>query len=110
MERKPKSVGVVVTAAEIRDALPKAKITSEEEKALRIRYGIGLSDVNAPLPWAASGNASDELLMMEMELMKAQLQKSGALRARKAAQSRPKLEPTAQRARDKIVRALRKKR
>ena len=109
MERKAKNVGVVVTAAEIREALPKAKISRDEEKALRMRYGIGLPDVDAALPWAASGEAADELLLIEMELMKAQLQKSGALRGR-TTQSRSKLEPTAQRAREKIVRALRKKR
>ena len=109
MERKPKSVGVVVTAAELRELLPKAKITREEEKALRMRYGIPLPDINAALPWEASGNAADELLLMEMELMKAQLQKSRAGRGR-TTPNRPKLEPTAQKAREKIVRALRKKR
>jgi len=109
MERKPKSVGVVVSAAEIRESLSKAKIAGEEEKALRMRYGISLPDVNAALPWAASGNAADELLLMEMELMKAQLRRSRAARGR-TTPNQLKLEPTAQKARDKIVRALRKKR
>ncbi|HME90419.1 MAG TPA: hypothetical protein VKE49_03285, partial [Myxococcaceae bacterium] len=71
MERKPKSVGVVVTAAEIRESLPKSKLTGEEEKVLRMRHGVDLPDVNAPLPWTASGNAADELLLIEMELLKA---------------------------------------
>jgi len=109
MERKPKSVGVVVSAAEIRESLSKAKIAGEEEKALRMRNGISLPEVNAPLPWAASGNAADELLLMEMELMKAQLRRSRAARGR-TTPNQLKLEPTAQKARDKIVRALRKKR
>src|SRR5579871_6055573 len=100
MERKTGSSTAAVTAAEVQAALGRAKtLTSEEEKALRQRYGAKVA-VTAPLPSAASGNAEleDELLLIEMQLMRAwKMRLGGAM-------------PAPSRTKDKIVRALRKKR
>ena len=94
MERKT----AVVTSEEVAVGLGKVRtVTSEEEKALRMRHGAKV-DPNAPLARAAGGNAelADELLLIEMQLMR-------TMRARNAP-------PPAHNAnRDKIVRALRKK-
>jgi len=107
MERKGGNTTAVVTAEEIRSALSQARtVTSEEEKALRMRHGVAV-DPRAPLPRAAGNNAElgDELLVIEMQLMR-------ALRAR----ARGKSEATSRvgvprnASKDKIVRALRKKR
>lgn len=103
MERKT----AVVTAAEVAVALGKVKtVTSEEEKALRMRHGAKV-ELNAPLARAAGANPElgDELLLIEMQLMR-------AMKARSAkgpvAVAAPVL--TARNAhKDKIVRALRKK-
>ena len=95
----------VVTAAEVAVALGKVKtVTSEEEKALRMRHGARV-ELNAPLARAAGDNEElgDELLLIEMQLM----------RAMKARQGKPIAAPAPAMARnaskDKIVRALRKK-
>jgi hypothetical protein len=99
MERKT----AVVTAAEVAVALGKVKtVTSEEEKALRMRHGARV-ELNAPLARAAGDNPelSDELLVIEMQLMR-------AMKARTA--KAPVATLTARNAnKDKIVRALRKK-
>ncbi|MCP3163065.1 hypothetical protein [Myxococcus qinghaiensis] len=114
MERKVGSS--TVTAKEVKAALEKTRtLTAEEEKALRMRHGAGASSTRAPLPRAAGDNEElgDELLVIEMQLMK-------AMRARAAAAKTPATKaaaPEAPRARetaanptkDKIVRALRKK-
>jgi hypothetical protein len=94
MERKT----AVVTSEEVAVALSKVRtVTSEEEKALRMKHGAKV-DLNAPLARAAGSNAelADELLLIEMQLMR-------AMRARNAPQ--PQRSPS----KDKILRALRKK-
>lgn len=100
MERKT----TVVTAAEVAVALGRAKtVTSEEEKALRMRHGAKV-ELNAPLARAAGNNQelADELLLIEMQLMR-------AMKARNAPAPAAAL-PLARNAhKDKIVRALRKK-
>lgn len=108
MERKGNST-VAVTAEEIRAALPKARtLTSEEEKGLRMRHGVGVTDLRAPLPRAAeSEELQDELLLLEMQLLRAH--RAHLAKARTASPARPALEPAGARAKDKIVRALRKK-
>ncbi len=112
MERKVGSS--TVTAKEVKAALEKARtLSAEEEKVLRMRHGAGASSTRAPLPRAAGDNQelADELLLIEMQLMKAMRARAGgkpvasaskpvATRARDAAAN-----PT----KDKIVRALRKK-
>jgi hypothetical protein len=114
MERKAGST--TVTAKEVKAALEKTRtLTSEEEKVLRMRHGAGAPSKTAPLPRAAGNNEelADELLVIEMQLMK-------AMRAR-TAQAKTGSKPQAAAARtsekaasgnaakDKIVRALRKK-
>ncbi len=110
MERKggQAAVSVAVTKEEVRAAFRKAQaLTSEEDKALRMRHGVTAPDLRAPLPRAAAGHAEleDELLVIEMQLLR-------GLRRRQeeatGAPSRPA--PTSSRTKDKIVRALRKKR
>ncbi|AEI62259.1 hypothetical protein [Corallococcus macrosporus] len=114
MERKVGSS--TVTAKEVKAALEKTRtLSAEEEKVLRMRHGAGASSTRAPLPRAAGDNQElgDELLLIEMQLMKAMRARAGgkpvatasskpvaATRARDAAAN-----PT----KDKIVRALRKK-
>lgn len=113
MERKAGSVEVRVTAEEVRESLPKAKLSAEEEKVLRMRHGVAASDSSESLPAAAPAGSpvADELLLIEMELQRAQRRKPRTARthSRTAASTLPKLDPTAQKTRDKILRALRKK-
>lgn len=112
MERRGGTRQLTMTVEELRTALPRTDLHSEEEKTVRMRYGVGLGDIEAPLARKARADSpiGDELLLMEMQLLR-------ALRARNAAPgtggSRAlagrTLEGTAQRTKDKIVRALRKK-
>ncbi|MBI3181746.1 MAG: hypothetical protein HYZ28_06350 [Myxococcales bacterium] len=105
MERKAASTTVAVTGAQVRGALSRAiALASDEEKVLRMRYGVEGDSLHAPLPRAAGGNEelADELLLIELQL----------LRAHRAQQAR--LAPAAKAgtrnvAKEKIVRALRKK-
>ncbi len=100
MERKT----AVVTAAEVSVALGKVKtVTSEEEKALRMRHGAKV-ELNAPLARAAGDNAelADELLLIEMQLMR-------AMKARNTPPPAPLQALSRNANKDKIVRALRKK-
>jgi ribosomal protein L10 len=108
MERKTGSVAVAVTSEEVRAAFRKVQaLTSEEEKALRMRHGVSAPDLTTPLPRAAGANVEleDELLVIEMQLMRAWRRR---LDEEKAQGVKPA--PTASRTKDKIVRALRKKR
>jgi hypothetical protein len=114
MERKVGS-STTVTAKEVKAGLEKARtLTSEEEKVLRMRHGAGAAK-SAPLPRAAGGNEelADELLVIEMQLMKAMRERTGQTRSA----SKPRVATVASRTaeagenktKDKIVRALRKK-
>lgn len=99
----------VVTAEEVRGAMQRARaLTSEEEKVVRLRYGVGAESREAPLPRAAGNNTelADELLVLEMQLLRAMLarHKQNQLRVVRPAA------PAASRTKDKIVRSLRKKR
>lgn len=106
MERKVGAGAAVVSREEVRSALGKAKgLTSEEEKAVRMRHGVGLPSASEPLARAAEGNVEleDELLLIEMRLLKAsRLRSALASPARNAAAPRS-------RTKDKIVRSLRRK-
>ena len=112
MERKVGSS--TVTAKEVKVALEKARtLTSEEEKVLRMRHGAGAPSTSAPLPRAAGNNEelADELLVIEMQLMKAMRQRLGQTKTAskpKASAARAS-ESSGNVAKDKIVRALRKK-
>jgi hypothetical protein len=110
MERKVGS-STTVTAKEIKAALEKTQtLTSEEERVVRMRHGAGAASKSAPLPRAAGNNEQlgDELLLIEMQLMKAMRERTGQT---KSASTKPKVAATtgANATKDKIVRALRKK-
>ncbi len=114
MQRKGSSSTVAVTAEEVRAALPRSRtLTSEEEKALRMRHGAKQENLHQPLPRAAGGNAelADELLVLEMQLLKAFRAQASAAKARTAPLTAVARAPASEssRAKDKIVRALRKK-
>lgn len=70
MERKGSSTAVV-TKELVSTALRTATVTAREEQALRMRYGASV-DKKAPLPQAHHGNQelADELLLIEMQLLK----------------------------------------
>ena len=102
MERKT----AVVTSEEVAVALNKVRtLTSEEEKALRMRHGVGAGHAE-PLPRAAGRNAEldDELLVIEMQLMRAWRARMAAAQATSTS-----ARPAQNKSKDKIVRALRKK-
>ncbi len=99
MERKGTAV---VTAEEVKSGLTNAKtVTMEEEKVLRMRYGAKV-ETGAPLPTAHGGKTelADELLLIEMQLMR-------AMKARMAVAKAPL--PARNASKDKIVRALKSK-
>ncbi len=108
MERKVGS-STTVTSKEVKAALDKTQtLASEEEKVLRMRHGAGAPSKSAPLPRAAGNNQElgDELLLIEMQLMKAMRERTGQTKSA----SKPKAAATGTNAtKDKIVRALRKK-
>jgi hypothetical protein len=111
MERKGASSTAVVTTKEVKASLGKRAqtLTQEEEKALRMRHGAGAPDLKAPLPRAAAGNQEleDELLLIEMKLLKAMKARTGAS-APTAATVSPAAPGAAAKA--KIIRSLRNKR
>lgn len=100
MERKGGST-VVVTAETVATALQHTTATREEEQVLRMRYGAKVATTEkVGAAEGASEELADELLLMELQL----------LRGLKAHQARLK-KATAPRnaAKDKIVRALKAK-
>jgi hypothetical protein len=120
MERKVGSS--TVTAKEVKTALEKTRaLSAEEEKVLRMRHGAGASSTRAPLPRAAGDNQElgDELLVIEMQLLKAMRARAGgkpvASGNNKQVMTPVAPAPTPTKAagsnatKDKIVRALRKK-
>jgi hypothetical protein len=102
MQRKS-TVGEAVETKDISKAIDKARtLASDEEKTLRMRHGAGVA-VDAPLRRHGEGNqeVQDELLLMEMQLLRAwRMHQKQMARA---------VAPQPSRAKDKIVRALRKK-
>ena len=109
MERKPGRTATI-SSAEARDAFsPSDKLTGEEEKVVRMHHGM-VVDASAPLAKAAGGSAdlADQLLMIEMDLFRAQKHAPAA-----RAPQRPALslaQASDPRAKSKIIRALRRKR
>ncbi len=110
-----KAATTTLTAREVQSALARSKgVSVEEENALRMRHGAGVAK-SAPLPRkAAEGSeAGDELLIVEMQLLKAYRAHVASQQAKSKAapKGRTAHAPVANnRAKDKIVRALRKKR
>ena len=108
MERK---VGgsTTVTAKEVKVALEKARtLAPEEEKVLRMRHGAGAPSKSAPLPRAAGQNEElgDELLLIEMQLMKALREGLGTS---KTATNKTQAAAAGKATKAKIVSALKKK-
>ncbi len=105
MQRKGSiDVRDAVEAKDVAEALAKVRtLPSEDEKALRMRYGVKVRE-SEKLGQHGEGRAElqDELLLMEMQLVRAYRQHQKQQAARAA--------PQPSRAKEKIVRALRKKR
>ena len=103
----------VVTAEVVREALAgRANLSAAEESVVRMRHGARVEDLKAPLPQKHGGreDLKDELLILEMSLLKAyRRQRATATTAPNrvvAAAAAPGVDV---KAKDKIVRALRKK-
>jgi hypothetical protein len=101
-----KSSSSTITSTEVRDLLRTAakKLSAREEKALRMRSGVGLGRGEA-LPQRGQDNpeARAELLALELELK--QKLASRAAPAKKAATTAA---PVRTKEKDKIIRALRR--
>jgi hypothetical protein len=106
MKRKVQGT-TTVTAEEVRPALARANaLTPEEERVLRMRLGVGVSDPLARLPKAAGGarELEDELLLIEMQLFRSQ--RRGPMRAPETTSQASQ----EHQAKSKIIRALKAKR
>jgi hypothetical protein len=107
MERKGGTRTVEVESKTVqRDLKNEARVlTTEEDKALRMRHGASVG-LNEPLAQVARANTElgDELLLMEMQLLRAFRAKTG--------KAQPVAAPanSASRTKNKIVNELRKKR
>jgi len=104
MERRPGKKVTVYAEGTKADARP-ANLTAEEERVVRMVHGVRVAPT-APLARVADGSSelADELLMIEMALFRAE-------RNRGAANARGRPSPSAdERAKSKIIRALRRKR
>ena len=109
MERRGGHSTAEVTTEQVRQTLARSEVLgAEEEKVVRMRRGIALGDLHAPLPRAAGTNVAlaDELLLLEMQLLRGH-------QARTQAKAKPQLSvvsPEQQQTKSKIVRALRRRR
>jgi hypothetical protein len=106
MERKVGAGTAAVSQEALRTALGKtSSLTAEEEKAVRMRHGLGAATGAEPLPRAATGNADleDELLVIEMRLLRAIRLRNAHHEATRNVVAAPS------RTKDKIVRSLRRK-
>lgn len=103
----------VVTAVEVKEALARRpNLSAAEEKVVRMRYGARADDLKAPLPQAHGGNEAlkDELLLLEMQLLRGFRQhKATAQTAKNRVVAQAPAPGVDGKAKDKIVRALRKK-
>jgi hypothetical protein len=114
MERKggTRQLTATATVEELRLALSRTDLHSEQEKTLRMRYGIALGDIEAPLAQKAPADSAigDELLLIETQLLRGLRARNGVpgAGASRVLAGRT-LEGADQRTKDKIVRALRKK-
>jgi hypothetical protein len=110
MERKATGGSVQVVAEEVKTSLAKRSdaLGNTEEQALRMRHGISV-ETGDRLARAAGDNAelADELLLIEMQLLRARMRSGKAEGLPRAPQvPAPAPSPT----KSKIVRALRRKR
>jgi hypothetical protein len=110
MEPKGSSA-VSVTAQEVREGLARRPdLGAAEENTLRMRYGASAPDPKAPLPQAHGGRQElkDELLLLELQLLRAYRQHK-AMAAKAPKTSAKPSSSVDGKAKDKIVRGLRKK-
>lgn len=108
MQFKGRTGAAVVTVEEVDEALARTQaLSSEEEKVVRMRQGVRSGNLRAPLPRAAGRNTevADELLLIEM-----QLQKAFRMRLAQPASSRETTADVDAQSKEKIIRALRRKR
>lgn len=105
MDRKGRGT-VEISAAEVATALSRSGLSSEEERMLRMRLGIAVADLHAPLPRAAGDDQSvaDELLLLEMNLLRASRRRAAVARA-----SAAQVPSGTGKTKHKIIRALRRK-
>jgi len=105
MERKGGTRTVEVESKTVQRSLKNEvkTLTAEEDKALRMRHGAQVA-LDAPLPQMARAGTElgDELLLMEMQLLR-------AFRAR-TGRAQPVAAAPVSKTKSKIVNALRKKR
>jgi len=108
------SSAVVVTAEAVKEALARRpNLSATEESVVRMRHGVRVEDPRAPLPQKHGDreDLKDELLLLEMHLLKAfrrhKATRTTASNRVVAAAAAPGVDG---KAKDKIVRALRKKR
>ncbi|HEY8211158.1 MAG TPA: hypothetical protein VIG99_26925 [Myxococcaceae bacterium] len=103
----------VVTAEAVREALARRpNLSATEENVVRMRHGARVEDPKAPLPQKHGGreDLQDELLLLEMTLLKAyRRQRATATTASNRVVAAPAAPGVDVKAKDKIVRALRKK-
>lgn len=109
MERKGGSSTAVVTKEEVKATVSKVRTLSQsEEKVVRMRHGAG-AELNEPLPKAYGDNEelADELLLIEMQLMRAWKARLAQQKGNQLQLARIGGETNA--TKNKIVRSLRKK-
>src|SRR2546430_13171251 len=103
------SSGTTTQTTEVREMLRKAaeRLSAREEKTVRMRTGAGI-DVKTALPRRGkTADARAELTALEIELTRKLLERSSA--ERRAPESQPVEAPQVRtRAKDKIIRALRR--
>ncbi len=102
----------VIVRKKVLGSKPSSELDPMEEKALRMRHGIGL-DPDAPLPSKTDGHpdAAQKLLEMEAQLLRA-MRKRSEVEVREdeeIEQTQRRRRPVESRVKSKIVRALRKK-
>jgi hypothetical protein len=103
----------VVTAEAVKEGLARRpNLSAAEESVVRMRHGARLEDPRAPLPQKHGDREEikDELLLLEMRLLKA-YRHFKATKTTTSNRAVPAAAPGVDgKAKDKIVRALRKKR
>ncbi len=106
----------VVTAEAVKEGLARRpNLSATEESVVRMRYGAKEADLKAPLGQKHGGNEElkDELLLLEMRLLSAYRRHKATATTKSNRVAPAKAAATTgvdSKAKDKIVRALRKKR
>jgi hypothetical protein len=98
-----KSSAAVVTMEQVKTGLKTATVTAREEQALRMRYGATVSkSANLPTAYGDNEDLADELLVMEMSLLK-------SLKAHQGKMATKATAPARSASKSKIVSALKGK-